>query len=224
MFLWTRANYRKGRSNRSPDHFEREHEGDRDEKSQAQTFWRDFFAIFCISPQRVGQFEAKAKTAKGNVGFMDFFWPGTLLVEHKSRDKDLDVAIQQALDYCLTGGIKESEQPRFIIVSDFDHFRIIDLVAYRETGVQLDFAELRLDEARITPIYTEFPLAALHENLHRFNFILGYEQRVYKDEDPVNIEAAELIGRPPRRAPPPRLRGPSSRTPVGAPDVLLFCR
>ncbi|MFZ4618687.1 MAG: DNA methyltransferase, partial [Rectinemataceae bacterium] len=69
-----------------------------------------------------------------------------------------------------------------------------DLVAYREIGAQLDFAELRADHARETALYAEFPLSALHENLHRFNFILGYEQRIYKDEDPVNIEAAELMG------------------------------
>jgi len=153
--------------------FEREHAEDHDEKSQSQTFWRDFFVIFGLSPQRIGVFEARAKTLKGTVGFIDFFWPGTLLVEHKSRDKDLEVALKQALDYCTTGGLKDTELPRYIIVCDFARFILMELA----TGER-----------------TEFPLATLHDNLHRFNFILGYEQKTYKDEDPVNIVAAELMG------------------------------
>lgn len=174
--------------------FSREHAEDCDEKSEAQNFWRDFFDIFGLSPRRIGVFEARARLISENIGFIDFFWPGTLLIEHKSRGKDLDAALKQALDYCVSGSLKEDELPRFVIVSDFARIRIVDLITYRETGVQLDFVEMRADQARETPLYTEFPLEALHENLHRFNFILGYEQRLYKAEDPVNIEAAELMG------------------------------
>ena len=154
--------------------FAREHESDADEKSQAQNFWRDFFAVWGLSPQRIGVFESRARTLKGTVGFIDFFWPGTLLVEHKSRGKDLDAALKQALDYCSSGGLKDAELPRYIVVSDFARIRIVELGA--------------------TDGVAEFPLEALHENLHRFNFILGYEQRTYKDEDPVNIAAAERMG------------------------------
>jgi hypothetical protein len=174
--------------------FSKEHANDCDEKSEAQNFWRDFFNIFGLTPRRIGVFEARAKLLSEHVGFIDFFWPGMLLVEHKSRGKDLDVALKQALDYCASGSLKEEEVPRFVVVSDFARFRIVDLVAYREAGVQLDFVELRADKAREMPLYVEFPLEYLHENLHRFNFILGYEQRLYKEEDPVNIKAAELMG------------------------------
>ena len=135
-----------------------------------------------MTPQRIGVFESRARTLKGTVGFIDFFWPGTLLVEHKSRGKDLDAALRQALDYCSTGGRKETELPRYIVVSDFVRIRIMELgaaAAKDETG---------------TDYYAEFPLEKLHENLHRFNFILGFEQRNYRDEDPVNIAAAELMG------------------------------
>lgn len=153
--------------------FSRDHADDSDEKSQSQSFWHDFFSIWGLSPQRIGVFESRARTLKGTVGFIDFFWPGTLLVEQKSLGKDLDAAMKQALDYCSSGGLKDTEIPRYIIVSDFSQFRILEL----ENG-----AEFR------------FLLKDLQENLHRFNFILGYEQRVYKDEDPVNIKAAELMG------------------------------
>jgi hypothetical protein len=153
--------------------FSREHATDSDEKSEAQDFWRDFFGIFGLTPRRIGTFEARAKTLHGNVGFIDFFWTGTLLVEHKSRGKDLEVALKQALDYCTSGGLREEELPRFIVVCDFARFILVEL-ATRERS--------------------EFVLEELHANLHRFNFILGYEQRKYKDEDPVNIKAAELMG------------------------------
>jgi hypothetical protein len=153
--------------------FSREHATDSDEKSQEQSFWHDFFAVFGLTPQRIGVFEARAKTLRGTVGFIDFFWPGTLLVEHKSRGRDLEEALKQALDYCSSGGLKDAELPRFIVVCDFARFIIVELA----TGER-----------------SEFPLEELHTNLHRFNFILGYEQRKYKDEDPVNIKAAELMG------------------------------
>lgn len=158
--------------------FSREHADDYDEKSQAQNFWRDFFSIWGLTPQRIGVFESRARTLKGTVGFIDFFWPGTLLVEHKSRGRDLDAAMKQALDYCITGGLKETEMPRFILVSDFERLRLLELAP-------LHGAER---------IEAEFLLSELHEKLHLFNFILGYEQRTYADEDPVNIKAAELMG------------------------------
>ncbi|MDJ0547714.1 MAG: class I SAM-dependent DNA methyltransferase, partial [Microcystis sp. M49637_WE12] len=41
----------------------------------------------------------------------------------------------------------------------------------------------------------EFELSNFVDNVHLFDFIAGYEKRVYKDEDPVNIQAAELMGK-----------------------------
>ncbi|WP_329626330.1 DNA methyltransferase [Planktothrix agardhii] len=40
----------------------------------------------------------------------------------------------------------------------------------------------------------EFELKDFVNHVHLFGFIAGYEKRVYKDEDPVNIAAAELMG------------------------------
>jgi hypothetical protein len=154
--------------------FSREHADDTNEKSEAHDFWRDFFEIFGLTPKRIGVWEERAKTLRGTVGFIDFFWPGTILVEHKSKGRDLEEALKQALDYCATGGLKDTELPRFVVVCDFARFILLEPA----TGER-----------------SEFTLEELHENLHRFNFILGYEQRTYKDEDPVNIKAAELMGR-----------------------------
>jgi type I restriction-modification system DNA methylase subunit len=59
-------------------------------------------------------------------------------------------------------------------VSDFQQFKLYDLDSGNES---------------------EFELTNFVENVHLFDFIAGYEKRVYKDEDPVNIQAAELMGK-----------------------------
>ncbi|MCF3643611.1 hypothetical protein L2E74_01100 [Planktothrix agardhii 1026] len=127
--------------------------------------------MFGISRRRVGSFELPIKKADNKQGFIDLLWKGMILVEHKSRGKDLDKATQQAKDYFPN--LKEHELPKYILVSDFQKFRLYDLDT-NET--------------------TEFELKDFVNHVHLFGFIAGYEKRVYKDEDPVNIAAAELMG------------------------------
>ncbi|MEY3329928.1 MAG: hypothetical protein RLZZ115_2811, partial [Cyanobacteriota bacterium] len=141
------------------------------EKSESQSFWNDFFNVFGISRRRVGSFELPIKKADNKQGFIDLLWKGIILVEHKSRGKDLDKATQQAKDYFPN--LKEHELPKYILVSDFQKFRLYDLDT-NET--------------------TEFELKDFVNHVHLFGFMAGYEKRVYKDEDPVNIAAAELMG------------------------------
>ena len=69
-----------------------------DERAQAQEFWIDFFDVFGLCKPRVASFEHAVKKHGGGQGFIDLFWPGVLLVEHKSRRKDLARAKAQALD------------------------------------------------------------------------------------------------------------------------------
>ncbi|MEJ7673591.1 MAG: type IIL restriction-modification enzyme MmeI [Chitinophagaceae bacterium] len=59
--------------------------------------------------------------------FIDLLWKGAILIEHKSRGKDLSKAYQQAKDYFP--GLKEKELPRYILVSDFERFNLYDLEA-----------------------------------------------------------------------------------------------
>jgi type I restriction-modification system DNA methylase subunit len=105
-------------------------------------------------------------------GFIDLFWPGQLLVEHKSLGKDLEAAFEQAADYFA--GLTENEIPKYVLVSDFARFRLYDL-----------------DEKT----QHEFDLADLHQNIKLFGFIAGYQKRTYKDEDAVNVEAAYQMGK-----------------------------
>ena len=142
------------------------------EDSQAKPFWIDFFEIFGITNKRVAVFEQQVKKLGDKQGFVDLFWPGMLLVEHKSRGKNLDLALQQALDYFP--GLAERDLPQIIIVCDFARFRVYDLA---------------------TSQTTEFALAELHQHVALFGFIAGYKVQVIREQDPVNVRAAERMGR-----------------------------
>ncbi len=152
--------------------FSKEWEDESSEDAEAKSFWDNFFKVFDIGRRRIASFETSVKKLGNKQGFIDLFWPGQLLVEHKSKGKDLDKAFQQAMDYFP--GLKEHELPKYVLISDFQRFRLYDL----EASTQHDF-----------------PLNELAANVHLFGFIAGYQKRVYKDEDPVNIEAAERMGR-----------------------------
>ncbi|SDY98344.1 class I SAM-dependent DNA methyltransferase [Hymenobacter psychrophilus] len=151
--------------------FAQEWQGETREHAEAKAFWGDFFNVFGVNRRRVATFEEPVKKLSGQQGFIDLLWKGTLLVEHKSRGKDLDKAVQQAKDYFP--GLKDHELPKYILVSDFARFRLYDL----DEGTNYDF-----------------PLEELHQHLHLFSFLTGYQKRQYKDEDPANIKAAELMG------------------------------
>ncbi len=151
--------------------FTKEWKEEEQEHAEAKSFWDDFFDVFGISRRRTATFEQSVKKLNDKQGFIDLFWPGTLLVEHKSKGKDLDKAYDQALAYFH--GLKEHELPRYVLISDFEQFRLFDL-----------------DE----DTKHEFTINEFIQNVHLFGFIAGYEKRTYKDEDPVNIKAAELMG------------------------------
>lgn len=150
--------------------FSQEWEHETSEDAEAKSFWDGFFNVFGISRRRVATFEQSVKKADNKQGFIDLLWKGVILVEHKSRGKSLDKAMQQAKDYFP--GLKEHELPKYILVSDFQKFKLYDLD---------------------TNITTEFILKDFINQVHLFGFIAGYEKRTYKDEDPVNIQAAELM-------------------------------
>jgi len=146
------------------------------EDSDAKPFWIDFFEIFGISDKRVATFEHAVKKLPGakarTDGFVDLFWPGMLLVEHKSRGKHLDKAMDQAMGYLA--GIAERDLPQVLVVCDFANFRVRQLA----TG-----------ETR------EFALKELHKHVRQFGFIAGYKTQTIKPQDPVNIRAAERMGK-----------------------------
>jgi hypothetical protein len=95
------------------------------EDADAKPFWQEFFDVFGIRSRTVGSYEVHVKKLSKADGYIDYFWPGMLLVEHKSKGKDLEKAFIQANDYFH--GLKEHEKPRYLLVSDFHRFRLKDL-------------------------------------------------------------------------------------------------
>jgi len=152
--------------------FSKRWENETSEDAEAKPFWTEFFNVFGIDRKRVASFEEPVKKLGDKQGYIDLFWKGMLLVEHKSRGKDLDKAYTQALDYFP--GIKERDLPKYVLVSDFARFRLYDL----EEGTQ-----------------EEFRLADLHKRIKHFAFIAGYRTQTIAPQNPVNIKAAERMGR-----------------------------
>ena len=142
------------------------------ERGESQTFYNEFFEVFGITRRRVASFEEPVKKLGDDRGFIDLFWKGVLLVEQKSAGRDLARAKQQALDYFP--GLKEHELPRYILVSDFQTFELHDLE--EDTAIRLR-------------------LGQLPEHVEDFAFILGVQKRAFRDQDPVNIEASEMMGK-----------------------------
>ena len=151
--------------------FARKWEGAGYEKGETQLFYRDFFDVFGMSVRRVATFEEPVKLLGDKRGFIDLFWKGVLLVEQKSAGRDLGKAKTQALSYFP--GLKDTDLPRYILLSDFRTFELYDL-----------------DEDE----HATFALEDLPAHVEKFGFILGVQKRSFKDQDPVNIEAAERVG------------------------------
>ena len=141
------------------------------ERGETQSFYNEFFEVFGVRRRRVASFEEPVKKLGGKQGFIDLFWKGVLLVEHKSAGRKLEPAKTQALEYFP--GLKESELPRYILLSDFQTFELHDLEESDSVA---------------------FTLADLPNHVEKFGFILGIEKRTFRDQDPVNIAASELMG------------------------------
>jgi hypothetical protein len=142
------------------------------EKGETQTFYNEFFNIFGLTRRDVYVYYEKKITKLNNTtGFIDVFWPGKLLVEQKSLGRDLKKARDQATDYFLA--LKDEERPRYILLSDFQTFELLDLETREEN---------------------RFSLSDLPKNIRLFAFIAGLETKTYKDQDEANIRAAWLMG------------------------------
>jgi hypothetical protein len=149
------------------------------EEADAKPFLVEFFNVFGISSKRFSTFEHRVKKLDDKDGYIDLLWKGTILIEMKSRGKNLDKAYQQAKDY--THGLKEHELPKYILISDFENFRLYDLEDMSAGHAGDKFVDFKLND--------------LVNNVQHFGYILGYQKKVYKEQDPANIKAAELMGK-----------------------------
>ena len=141
------------------------------EKGETQSFYNDFFSVFGVRRRDVARFEERVDRLDNTRGYIDLFWPGMLLVEQKSAGRSLEAAREQAGDYF--DALPERSRPRYQLLCDFQTFELLD----RDEREEWRFA-----------------LADLPDHIDKFGFILGVEKRTFRDQDPVNIEAAELMG------------------------------
>lgn len=142
------------------------------EKGETQSFYNDFFDIFGVKRRSVARYEECVKKLSGETGFIDLFWPGVLIVEQKSKGKDLAKAEKQAGDYF--DALKEEEKPRYQLVCDFQTFRLTD----------------RDDLTKL-----EFKLGDLHKHVERFAFITGKQPPKYRVREPIDIRASKYIAK-----------------------------
>lgn len=143
------------------------------EAAEKQTFWNDFFAIFGIERRQVAAFEQIAERAStGGKGFIDVLFPGQMAVEHKSAQKDLDAAMEQAVDYLPA--LSKAEHPWLVVVCDFDCFKWRNLDS-GESG--------------------EFSLAELTANLNLFWWMAGHGRpgETFANAEDVNLKATALM-------------------------------
>lgn len=144
------------------------------ERSQTQTFYNEFFAIFGIDRKQVAVYEQRVKNLPGQrQGFIDLFMPGKLIVEQKSAGLDLRQASSQALDYFEA--LPEADRPRYILTCDFQNWHLVDL---EENGREW-----------------RFTLPELKKHIGAFAFIAGAEVRRFRNQKPVNPKATELLTR-----------------------------
>lgn len=166
--------------------FSREWEGEARESAEYASFWNEFFEVFGIRRRTVASFQEPVRKLSGDYGFIDLFWKGTVLVEHKSLGKSFDRAESQAFDYiqALCNEGREDECPRYVIISDYRRIKLFDL--------EPDDGALPLI-GRTHCAEHEFALKDLHKNVHLFAFIPGYRQYRHHDEAPVNLKAVKLL-------------------------------
>ncbi|MCY4051430.1 MAG: N-6 DNA methylase [Gammaproteobacteria bacterium] len=142
------------------------------EKGETQSFYNDFFQVFGVRRRTVARYEQHVAKLDNRSGYIDLFWPGELIVEQKSAGRNLADAYEQAGEYF--DALPKHEQPRYILTSDFQTFELHDLSNRSKSS---------------------FALCDLPDHVEKFGFIVGVQRRIFRDQDPVNIEAAELVGR-----------------------------
>ena len=152
------------------------------EQREATMFWAEFYSCFGISAADATVYEHQVKKLDGNRGRIDSFIPGLLIVEHKSRGRDLEAAYEQAEEYFIA--LKPEERPKYIITSDFARIVIYDLETKQrnETSIEdlpkhaswfkflIEGKQQAIVEEREIDRSAAYTISKLHEALLRINF------------------------------------------------------
>lgn len=122
-----------------------------DERQDGQTFEKDLMEVFGVDWHE-GFHEHPITTPDGVINYIDYYLPGKILIEMKSRGKSLDVAFSQAMQY--VHALKPEEQPVLVLVSDFDTLRVYNTLKQHH--------------------YKPFRVATLKPHIRIFSLVAGY--------------------------------------------------
>lgn len=146
------------------------------EKRHAQQLWSDLMGCFDIASERIDVFERNADRAStGGSGYIDFFWSGVVIGEAKSLNVPLGRAYDQVLDYLNGGSVGTHEWPRFILVTNFEDFRL-DRLGHADESWTVEFT---IDE--------------IPDYLEQLLFFAGVESLTKREQENASIEAARLM-------------------------------
>lgn len=163
-----------------------------DEKQDNQSFWLALLQkVFDVAePEKYINFEYPVlvddgRKEKGTTKFIDGYIAKTrVLIEQKGRGIDLTIGYRQSDESFLTpyqqarrygGYLPQSEQPRWIIVSNFDEFDIHDM------NRPNDAPEI-------------VKLCDLEKEYHRLQFLVDTTSEHIKKEMEISLKAGELVG------------------------------
>lgn len=141
------------------------------EEADAQIFTLRFLECYGLSEHHYVR-EGKVPKANGSTGYMDGFIPGKFIIEFKSLGKNLKNARQQAEAYRWSCPVHE--QPRYILLCDFQNFVLCDLKQDTEHFCTL---------------------ADLPKHADWFRFLIEDERPVIKEETEADRKATELMAR-----------------------------
>ena len=140
------------------------------ERGQTQDFYNELFEVFGNVREKVALYERRVSLLGEKHGYIDLFWPGTLIAEHKSANGSLNAAIKQAEKYAV--GLSPDETPRYLLGCNFQKFRLVDLHT-RDSH--------------------EFALQDLPDHVRRLQFLSGEREAEHKMQAPVSTEAARKL-------------------------------
>lgn len=141
---------------------------DGDERQDAQTFEKDLMNVFGVD-FRDGLHEYQLILNDGSIGYVDYFLPGKILIEMKSKGKSLAKAYTQAMDY--VHALKPEEKPELVMVSDFEKIEVYNL--------KKDIK------------YKPFKVNQLKNHIRIFGVVAGYEDKFEeKNEIELNTTAS----------------------------------
>ena len=159
-----------------------------DENSDTQRFWIGLLSrvLNVGTPDQFINFE-KAVFVDNTRKSIDGYIPSTsVLIEQKSLGIDLDKRERQSDGEWLTpfqqakrynDYLPYDERARWIVVSDFNEFRIYDM-----------------NQRRISNTYEKVNLSDLPTEAHRLSFMVDTENVHIKKEMEVSIKAGDIIG------------------------------